>query len=79
MIKPTLVEFIHISPVLHEKIKNADKKTFWYVVDQYLLLPKNIIIRGIDKTISPQMVVTVAAFSGSTKLARKPTIRDMST
>tara|TARA_B110000238_G_scaffold149569_1_gene161300 strand:+ start:1347 stop:1496 length:150 start_codon:yes stop_codon:yes gene_type:complete len=47
------------------------------MADQYILLPKIIIIRGINRTIKPQRVVTRAAFAGSTKLAKRPTILDI--
>ena len=76
---PTFVEFIHISPVLDEKIMNADKIILCLIEIQYLLFPKIIIEIGISKTINPQIVVIKAAFSGLAKLAKNPEIRDMRT
>ena len=76
---PTFVEFIHISPVLHEKIIKADKTILCLIEIQYLLFPQMIIESGISKTINPQIVVIIAASSGLAKLAKNPEIRDIRT
>ena len=72
IMKPRFVEVSHISPVLHEKIRNKESIIFCCKLCQYLQSVKKIMSKGLNKKKNEKSVVIRGAFCISVKDDRSP-------